>query len=329
MSLKATIFIPTWFGEEHLEEVLRMIFSQKVDFEYEVLIYDTSSTDKTPRIIDKYAKKHSNLRFKTIAKQDFGHGKTRDEAAHDAKGEFVVFLTQDATPAHKRWLYEMLKPFEISEDIVAVLGKQDPRPKSVPLLKNEIRAVFKNLGNDSGTTIYYLDDFAKTQAQKDLISFYSDVNSAARRDFLVNTIRYKHVPYAEAQLFGKELTGAGFKKAYAPRANVIHTNDMRLSEYSNRMFDEILGLRRTGFDIKRPGLRTTIKTIVKGVIKDSIKTVKDSDYSLKRKLYWLMVNPFYHIEKWRGVRLATTVDLNDETLNSKNSLENIRHRKKS
>jgi rhamnosyltransferase len=328
MSVKATIFIPTWFGEQYLDEVLKAVFAQKVNFEYEVLIYDTSSTDRTPKIIDKYAKKHSNLRHKTIAKAEFGHGKTRDEAAHDARGEFVVFLTQDATPAHQRWLYEMLKPFEISNDIVAVLGKQEPRPKAVPLLKGEIKAVFGNLGNESGTTIYYLDDFAKTQGQKDMISFYSDVNSASRRDFLVNTVRYKHVPYAEDQLFGKDVIKAGYKKAYAPRASVVHTNDIKLSEYKHRMFDETLGLRRTGFDIKTPARRTILKIIVKGVFKDWIRTIKDPQYSPKRKLYWLAFNPFYHVEKWRGVHLATIVDLNNDDSTRKNSLESIRHRKK-
>ena len=151
---KATVFIPTWFGERYLDEVLDAVFKQKVPFKYEVLIYDTSSKDRTPEIIEKYAKKHKNLRHKTITKDEFGHGKTRNAAAHDAKGEIVVYISQDVTPAHNRWLYEMIKPFELSEKIVGVMGKQDPRPHCFPLLKSEIRSTFRNFGPDFGTTLF-------------------------------------------------------------------------------------------------------------------------------------------------------------------------------
>jgi len=328
-SVKVTVFIPTWFGEQYLDEVLKAVFSQKVDFDYEVLIYDTSSTDSTPKIIQKYANKHKNLRHKTIKKEDFGHGRTRNAAAHDAKGEIVVYLTQDATPAHNRWLYEIVKPFEFGQDIVAVLGKQDPRPKALPLLKSEIRGVFGNLGADYGTTVYYLDDFVKNKGHNDVISFYSDVNSATRRDFLLHTIPYQDVPYAEDQLFGKELIAAGYKKAYAARANVVHTNDVKLSEYRHRMFDETLGLRKIGVKVGVPSRKAILKMIIRGVARDWRNTLRDRQYGWKRKLYWLFFNPFYHIEKWRGVRLATLVDIDDNINTNKYSLESIRHKKKS
>lgn len=51
-----------------------------------------------------------------------------------------------------------------------------------------------------------------------------------------------------------------------------------------------------------------------------MKIVSDQDYSWKRKLYWLAVNPLFHFEKWRGMRLANSVDMTKD--NSKHSLEN-------
>lgn len=324
--IKATVFIPTWFGEQYLDEVFRAVFSQKVDFNFEVLVYDTSSTDSTPKIIEKYAKKHKNLRYKTIEKKQFGHGRTRADAARDAKGEIVVYLTQDATPAHDRWLYEMVKPFDISESIVAVMGKQEPRPKALPLLKSEIRAVFKNLGVESGTTVYYLDDFAKTQAQYDEVCFYSDVNSAARRKFLTEVIEYKDVPYSEDQLFGRDLINAGYKKAYAARASVIHSNDILLSEYKKRMFDEVVGLRSVGIEVKFPGKKAILKLLVKGVLRDWIKTLKDGQYSMKRRVYWFFVNPIFHVEKWRGFTAGTRVDITNKDAVAAYSLEAHRHK---
>lgn len=215
----------------------------------------------------------------------------------------------------------MVKPFELDDKIVGVMGKQDPRPHCFPLLKSEIRAVFGGFGPDFGTTLFYKDDFVKDQGTYDAISFYSDVNSAARRSFLVDTIPYQDVPYAEDQLFGRNVIDAGYIKAYAPRGNVIHSNDMKLSEYKHRMFDETMGLRKVGIPVSVPSKKLVAKMIFRGIIRDTLNTVRDREYSFKRKLYWLVVNPFYHIEKWRGVRLAATMNIDDSQGLEKYSLE--------
>jgi len=323
-NIKATVFIPTWNAEPYLEDILKAVFRQKVDFAFEVLIYDTSSADNTPAIIEKYKKKYPTIRSKTITKEEFGHGKTRNEAAHDARGEIVVFLSHDAIPSHDQWLYEMIVPFGISPKVVGVTGKQIPRHKCVPLQKYEIQAVFRNLGPDFGTTIFYKDSFMKNPVYYDAVTFYSDVNSAARRSFLVDKIPYRDVPYSEDQLFGRDVIEAGYYKVYAPRASVLHSNDLMLREYKHRVFDEIIGLRKIGTNVPRPSLKSIAKLTTKGVIKDAIKTIRDDHYSLKRKIFWLLVNPLYHIEKWRGIRLATKVALTDTTVFNKHSLEKRR-----
>lgn len=320
-NLRATVFIPTYFGEKYLDELLKRVISQKVDFKYEILIYDTSSTDGTPKIIAKYRKKYDNIRYKSIIKAEYGHGKTRRDAAYDARGEIVVYLSQDAIPAHDRWLYEMVKPFSLNEGVVGVVGKQDPRPHCVPMLKNEIRTVFGNMGNDSGTTLYYDDYFVKEQNQYDFISFYSDVNSAARKDILTGEIPYKPVAYAEDQLFGRDIINAGYIKAYSPRGNVIHSNDVNLKDYKSRLFDETLGLRRVGVEVEKPDILLVSKIILIGATKDIFRIIRDKDYSLKRKIYWLALNPLYYIEKWRGIRLAASVDLENKEHMQKYSLE--------
>ncbi|HMI09806.1 MAG TPA: glycosyltransferase family 2 protein [Candidatus Saccharimonadales bacterium] len=320
-NIKATIFIPTWQAEPYLNDILRSVFRQKVDFEFEVLIFDTSSTDKTPEIIEKYKKKHKNLRTKTITKAQFGHGKTRNEAAREANGEIVVYLSHDAIPSHDYWLHEMVAPFKISPDIIGVTGKQIPRHKCVPLQKYEIRGAFRNLGPDFGTTIFYKDGFMKNPIYNDSVTFYSDVNSAARRSYLTGSLPYRDVPYSEDQLFGKDIIDAGLYKVYAPRASVVHSNDLTLKEYKHRMFDEIIGLRKIGTDVQRPSIKGIVKMTVLGVAKDAIRTMRDNEYSFKRKVFWLLVNPLYYIEKWRGVRLATKVELADTAMFYKHSLE--------
>lgn len=316
-----TVFIPTYYGEEYLDEVLKQVFAQETDFNYEVLVKDTCSGDETPVIINRYLAKHKNMRYQTIEKKDYIHGKVRRDAAFDAKGEIIVYLSQDAVPAHNKWLYEMVKPFELNEKVAGVIGKQTPRANCVPMLKNEINSVFNNLGPDDGTTFFYKDYFVKNQSQYDFISFYSDVNSAGRRSVLTGDVPYQPVAYAEDQLFGRDIIGAGYIKAYAPRGNVIHSNDIALKDYGARMFDETLGLRKVGIPVQRPSLKTVFKIAIKGIIRDAIRLIKDPDYSTKRRLYWLVVNPLYYIEKWKGVRLGAGVDITDELSHTAYSLE--------
>lgn len=319
-----TVFIPTYFGEDYLDDLLKMVFRQKIDKTFEVLIYDTSSADGTPAIIEKYTQKYKNLRHKTITKQEYGHGKTRAAAAHDARGDIVVYLSQDATPAHKYWLYEMVKPFEISDRIIGVMGKQDPRPKTFPLLKREVMSVFGSFGPDCGTTIFYKDSFIKKRDVYDKVAFYSDVNSAARRSYLVGELPYKDVAYAEDQLFGRDVIEAGYMKAYAPRGNVLHSNEFKLREYKLRMFDETMGLRKVGIDVPLPSRKRVLKMVVIGWAKDTVFTLRDKDYSLKRRMFYLVANIFYNIEKWRGVRKAVLADIDDKASIGKCSLEEVR-----
>ncbi|MDN5275175.1 MAG: Rhamnosyltransferase [Candidatus Saccharibacteria bacterium] len=323
--LKATIVIPTYNGQDHLRAIFVAIFKQKVDFDYEVLVIDSGSTDNTVDIIKKFESKHENIRFIEIPNSEYGHGKTRDYAAHEARGEIVVYISHDAIPAHPRWLYEMVKPFELNEKIVGVMGKQVPRPKCFPLLKYEIRSTFRNFGPDFGTTIFYKDDFVKKKETYDSISFYSDSNSAARRSYLTGILPYKHVNYAEDQVLGRDIIDAGYFKVYAPRASVIHSNDLKLSEYRHRMFDEALALRKNGIQVRRPSRKAIVKMIITGSLKDGIRTIMDTEYSPKRKVYWFILNPFFHIEKWRGIYAAATIKLNDSKAIGEHSLESKRN----
>lgn len=323
---KATIFIPTYNGDKYLNEIFKMIYKQDVDFEYDVLIIDSGSTDRTLSIIEKYQAKYNNLILKQIDNSEYGHGKTRNVAAQIAKGEIMVYLSHDAVPANRDWLYEMVHPFELDGRIQGVVGRQTPHQKCVPLLKYEIRTVFRNMGNEAGTTLYYKDRFMKDPVYHDIVTFYSDVNSAARRRFLLDTIQYRDVPYSEDQLYGRDIIEAGYFKAYAARGVVVHSNDLTLREYKHRVFDETVGLRKIGTNIPTPSYKAIIKMSVKGILKDWYRTVRDGEYSLKRKVYWLLVNPFYHIEKWRGMLLGLRVHLADEEKFGRYSLESRRKR---
>ena len=219
-----------------------------------------------------------------------------------AKGRYVVYLTHDATPASDRWLHEITAPFDISERIVAVMGSQVPRADAFPLLRYDVKNTFASFGPMHGTTLFYDDDFIQDEGVRNAVTFYSDVNSAARRSVLTGEIPYRDVSYAEDQLLGRDVIDAGYIKAYAPRAVVWHSNEMTILEYDDRMFEETQGLREVGIDVALPSIPTVIKLVVGGVLRDAVRLVCDREVTTKRKLHGLLVNPAYHVQRWRGVR---------------------------
>jgi len=320
--IRATVAILTYNGETYLERILQQVFAQRLSEPFEVLVVDSGSTDSTLNIVARYPE----VRLHSIPNSEFGHGKTRNLAAQLAQGDFVAFLTHDAIPIGDSWLSELLDPFSLSPRIVGVVGKQVPRPRCFPLLKYEIQGVFDRLGPDIGTTLYYKAPFVRDDSMLSVLGFYSDVNSAARREFLVETLPYRDVPYAEDQLFGKDLIEAGYIKVYAGRAAVEHSNDLTRAEYGKRIFDETVGLRRIGFPVSPLSRGDQWRLTLRGIIGDTLRLMRDPAYTWKRRLFWLAINPSYQVRKWHTYRRSSLVDLDDESAVARHSLE---HSKKS
>jgi rhamnosyltransferase len=317
----ATVAILTYNGEKYLERILKKLQKQDFDKPFEVLVIDSGSTDGTLDIL----KRHPEVRVHEIPNDEFGHGRTRNLAAQLANGEFVAFLTHDAVPSTKHWLSEMLDPFERFSEVVAVLGKQVARPKAFPLQRYEIYGMFRHLGPDFGTTLFFrTPELAREPAVLDVMSYYSDVNSAVRKQFLLDVIPYRDVRYAEDQMFGRDVIDAGYIKAYAPRASVEHSNDLTFQEYGHRIFDETVGLRQNGHDIPKISRLTAVRYALHGSLGDSLRIARDHAYSPQRKLFWLVVNPFYHLKKWNSYRASTLVDLDDHGAVKAGSLEHKR-----
>lgn len=320
--MKVTVFIPVYNGEyDHLEETLNAVYNQKTDFEWEVLITDSGSSDRSVEIIQSFVERYGNLELIQISTSEYSHGGTRQWAAEYSDADYMVYLSQDAIPANENWLAEMIKPFEYNPKVVGVVAKQIPRSYCFPAMKYDIQAVFNEQGVEDAITFWHgRDSIFVGKYTKE--SFYSDVCSAAPRDFLVNEIGYRPVKYSEDYEYGKDIIDAGFIKAYTSKAAVVHSNDVRLSEYKNRIFDERFNVRKNGGETQIISRWFVFKSFMKDSIKDNLKILKDPDYGFKRRTYWLLVNPLFHLEKWRGIRLANSLSLDADT--SRYSLEEKR-----
>ena len=93
------------------------------------------------------------------------------------------------------------------------------------------------------------------------------------------------------------------------------------------MFDEIVGVRRVGKTMDPISIAFVVKQVIRALTVGSLFILRDHQYTWKRKMYWLVFNPLFVVEKWKGVRAAIAVDLADEHAIEKHSLESSEQRK--
>ena len=299
-----TVFIPTFNGETYLEDLIERVKQQVVDFDFEIQVIDSGSTDKTLEILNRY----TEISLLQIPNVEFSHGGTRNLAAQIARGKFIVFLTQDAIPSSIYWLASLIDPLRKFQQVMGVVGKQTPRKNCPPYLKYDIQMVFDRQGASSSVSLFQFPKYRTLkQWEYDVCTFYSDVNSATRVELLRGEIPLREVDYSEDIYFAQDILSAGYIKAYSPDAEVIHSNDLSLRQVRKRLYDETTGLLKIGVELEKFGVINLISVIVKKSLGDQKRIIIDETYSFSEKLKWSILNPFYVSEKWVGYYLAINV----------------------
>lgn len=290
-AIEATVFIPTFNGSPLVDDVIHAIRNQVFDKQYEILIIDSGSTDDTLRIIEWHARDDRRVRIHKIPNSEFQHGRTRNLAAQMARGKYVVFLTQDAAPSSNRWLEFLLEPFALSEQVKGVFGKQIPRLEADTTTRREVKSVFDSLGPDHSIMIHRSATRNEERSVEPSVGFYSDVNSAAPREFLLNEIPYEEVNYAEDQLFGCAVLEANHCKAYAPLAAVWHSNQYSIPDYFGRKVDEFAGMRAAFGNRPDPSIRKAVAAALRGTGEDLRFAARDREQPQRMRLRGALLSP--------------------------------------
>jgi glycosyltransferase involved in cell wall biosynthesis len=225
----ASVVVPVRDGARYLAELLDAVAAQRVDAEVEVLVVDSGSSDGSADLA-----RAAGAEVLEIDASDFGHGRTRNLAAERSKGDFIAFLTQDATPASEDWLAGLLSGFELDERVGMAFGPHLPRPDTSPMIARELGEHFRAFSPNGRPVLQGKGDDA----------FLSNVNSCLRRECW-EEIRFRDVLYAEDQAFARDALAAGWLKVYCPEAGVLHAHDFPWGEFMRRYFDEYRGLRAT------------------------------------------------------------------------------------
>lgn len=137
-----SIIIPVKDAQNSIEKCISSILS--IDYgNYEVIVIDDGSKDKTPEFLKKYSQ-----RIKIITNPSFlGPSKARNIAFQYAKGEYLAFTDADCT-VDKDWLKELLRGF-IDREVVGVGGSQ-LSPSDDTEFGKDIQSFLETVGFISG-----------------------------------------------------------------------------------------------------------------------------------------------------------------------------------
>lgn len=116
MSPRITVFIPVYQAERYLAESIESMLGQSFA-DFEVLIIDDGSYDRSYEIATAYATKDQRIR---ILQNDGNRGVsfTRNRGIQEAKGEFLALLDADDLSVPER-LAKQLAFFDQNPDVVA------------------------------------------------------------------------------------------------------------------------------------------------------------------------------------------------------------------
>ena len=219
-----SIIILTCEASICLRSLLAKLETQTVK-DYELIVVDSSSKDNTVYIAESY-----NASVTIIERSHFDHGATRNIGIEQAKGEFILFLTQDILPCDEYTIENIIKPFMEDIQIGAAFGRQVPYP-NVSVFAEHLR-----LFNYPDTSyIRTLEDREKYGIKT---AFLSNSFAAYRRSVLEKSGYFK-----SGLIFGEDTCAAADmllknqKVAYAADAKVFHSHNYTIYQDFRRYFD--------------------------------------------------------------------------------------------
>ncbi len=297
-----TVVIPVYNGGTMLKTVVESCLAQDLNEKFEVLLIDSASSDGC---LD-HLPQDERLRLHKIRKEDFGHGRTRNLGVKLARGKYVAFITQDAIPANRMWLMNLIAPLQNDSSVAGVFGCHIAHTDHGQLTAHDLDQHFNRWIFRSHRKPIELD--AGRQTSNGVVStherFYSDNNSCLRKS-IWETVPLPDVVYGEDQLWAREILRKGYKKAYASTAVVRHSHEYGFRETVIRantewhFYDQMLGERLPA--TKEQVLQMVERSCANDRAAQKLyPNISDNELVIRRSLHFARACGYYLAGKGRG-----------------------------
>ena len=256
--MKISIICPLYNAEDYIEDLYFSIKKQRDVCIDEIKFILTESSDNTENKLKKL-----KCNYKKISKQEFSHSLVRENAAFEAKGEILVFITQDIKIVDEYWLYHLTKDI-IDGKCEAAFSRQ------IGYEEHKVERYTREINYPAEKRIVSKEDIDRLGL---MTFFFSDASSAISKEIFIKLNGYdnKNLPTNEDMYFAYKLIMNGYRIEYAADSKIIHSHDLSFKETLKRyedigkFFDENQYLKE--YNAGERGL-TVLKYIAKRSIED-------------------------------------------------------------
>ncbi len=215
--MKASVIIPNLNGEGWLKDSIDSIINQDFSEEYEIIIIDNGSTDKSMEIIQECATRFEN--FHIIRNEDnTGFSYAVNQGIKLSNAEYAVMFNNDAF-AQPDWLAELVRVADTDKKIFSVGSLM-------------IQHFNRDLADDAGDYVPLFgwtckrgDGLSKDRYQKQERIFTACAGAALYRRSILDEIglfEEAFFAYGEDVDLGWRANNRGYKNIYNPKAVCYH-----------------------------------------------------------------------------------------------------------
>ena len=253
-NIKVDVIIPAYHPGKEFATLIKRLEKQSVSI-HRIIVMNTEESMWNK----EWEKLSDAMEVHHLTKEEFDHGGTRARAAELSDADVMVFMTQDAMPADRELLAELLKALDQEENIAAAYARQLPNAEC-SFVERYTRAF-----NYPDTSL------VKTKADLDKYGiktfFCSNVCAAYKKDIYEKQGGFvRRTIFNEDMIYAGGLIQAGYGIVYAAEARVIHSHNYSCMQQFHRNFD--LGVSQAehpeifeGVPSEGEGMRLVKKTL--------------------------------------------------------------------
>ena len=219
-----SVVIPVKDGGLDLVRCLDGIAGQELDEEVEVVVVDSGSTDGSADVA-----RSAGATVHEIPAAEFGHGRTRNLGAGLARGDVLVFTSQDAVAADSAWLARLVAAARSTPDAAGAYGRQLPHPDARPPERFFLDFLYGPEPRVQRLAVGEELTFEST--------LFSNVNAAIPRSVLERFPFHDDLTMSEDQEWSRRVLREGYALVYEPRAAVNHSHAYTVRTAFRRFFD--------------------------------------------------------------------------------------------